>query len=78
MGVVSDRVLEQALDRTVVTALAKARGAGKELVAAVAVAAKAAAALKTPRAALHPEAGQFPGPQPPRGPWLHTASGQGS
>lgn len=79
LGSPSDRAPEQALDRTAVLVLAKARGAVQEpLAAAAAAAATAAAALETPRAALHPEAGQCPGPQQFRGPWPHTASGLGS
>lgn len=76
LGSSPDRVLEQALDRTVVLALAKAPGAGEEpAAAAVAAAATVAAVLKTPRSALHPESGQCPGSRLPRDPWPRTASG---
>lgn len=84
LGSPLDQVLEQALDRTAVPVPAKARGAAEEPApaatagAAAAAAATAAAAPEIPRAALHPEAGQCPGPRQLRAPWPHTVSGPGS
>lgn len=65
LGSPSDGILEQALDRTVVPALAKARGAAEKLeveereavepeAVVVVVAATAAVALETLQTALHP------------------------